>query len=148
MNTISVTEALADLHARFGKGTVEFITGPSGNVTGHIFTVGRSTHVAGFTIGADSFRLFADGIAYGISKAAQRKAERERVAALRLPRFHVLRYPRSWMVWDRHTKRAASGYLAHDSATARCAELNDEHDKAQREHRMVADYVAEGLGEF
>jgi hypothetical protein len=100
MNTISVTEALADLHARFGKGTVEFITGPSGNVTGHIFTVGRSKHAAGFEIGADSFRLFADGIAYSISKAAQRKAERERVAELR------------------------------------------------RQQRMVADYVAEGLGEF
>jgi hypothetical protein len=40
-------------------------------------------------------------------------------------RFYLLRYAHSWMVWDRMTKKPASGYFRdYDRAAARAAKLN------------------------
>jgi hypothetical protein len=41
-------------------------------------------------------------------------------------RFYLLRYAHSWMVWDRMTKKPASGYFRdYDRAAARAAKLNE-----------------------
>jgi len=83
---ISERDAIAYLRQRFPEARLEFITtgGTGGGmVTGHIFHVGRSKHAAGYHIRRDMLELFADGIQYSRDKAAQRKAERERIATLR-----------------------------------------------------------------